>query len=86
MVGPLIRELLIWVSERSRTYEETMQAWRSHCPRHTVWEDACLDGLVEVVECGGGMNASRVLLTELGRAALLKSDYSETFPPVRQER
>jgi len=68
MIGPLLRELLIWVSERPRTYEETMEAWRSSCPRHPVWEDACVEGLVEVA--GGGTEPSRVALTPLGRAAL----------------
>ena len=48
-----------------------MQAWRSTCPRHTVWEDACLDGLVDVIEVGAGTNASKVVLTTLGKAALL---------------
>jgi hypothetical protein len=62
-VHPLIRELLVWVASRPRTYEEAMEAWRSHCPRHTVWEDACLDGLIEVT-------GDRVALTVLGEVAL----------------
>jgi hypothetical protein len=41
-------ELLAWVSSRPRTYAETIEAWRSHCPRLLVWEDALLDGLVRV--------------------------------------
>jgi hypothetical protein len=41
-------ELLAWVSSRPRTYAETMEAWRSHCPRLLVWEDAVHDGLVRV--------------------------------------
>jgi len=53
-----------------------MEAWRSHCPRHTVWEDATIDGLVEVA-------GDRVDLTALGRSALR---YSTTFSPLRQER
>jgi hypothetical protein len=63
MIGPLVRELLTWVAERPRSYEETMQAWRSNCPRHAVWEDACIEGLVEVVD-------DRVVLTATGWAAL----------------
>ena len=63
MLDPLVRELLTWISERPRTYEETMQAWRSNCPRHPVWEDACIDGLVEVLGDG-------VALTSRGKAAL----------------
>ncbi len=41
-------EFLRWVARQSRTYEETMDAWRSSCPRFTIWEDALAEGLVEV--------------------------------------
>ena len=61
-------ELLTWVSNRPRTYSETIAAWRSSCPRLTIWEDALEDGLVAVVRDGGG--PSRVTLTVRGRAAL----------------
>jgi hypothetical protein len=57
------RELLAWISERPRSYGETMDAWTSHCPRLTVWEDAIADGLVAVGRDG-------VQLTLRGRAAL----------------
>jgi hypothetical protein len=60
-------ELLAWVSSRPRTYDEAMEAWRSHCPRLLVWEDALLSGLVRVVRVDGG---SRVELTPAGEAAL----------------
>jgi hypothetical protein len=56
-------ELLAWVSSSPRTYAETMDAWRSHCPRLLVWEDALTDGLVRVA---GG----RVTVTPAGEAAL----------------
>jgi hypothetical protein len=56
-------ELLAWISERPRSYAETIDAWASHCPRLTVWEDAIADGLVEVGRDG-------VVLTAGGRAAL----------------
>ena len=62
----LTHQLLEWVAQRPRTYDETMEAWRSHCPRHTPWEDATIEGLIEVV---GG----RVALTGRGRAALQRS-------------
>jgi hypothetical protein len=42
----LILDLLAWLSTRERTYEETMQAWRTSCPRLPVWEDALDHGLV----------------------------------------
>ena len=56
-------ELLAWICERPRSYAETMEAWRSHCPRLMVWEDAIADGLVAVGRDG-------VALTAEGRAAL----------------
>jgi hypothetical protein len=56
-------ELLAWISERPRSYAETMEAWKSHCPRLTVWEDAIADGLVAVGRDG-------VELTTDGRAAV----------------
>ena len=58
----LLRELLDWVACRPRTYAQTIEAWRSNCPRHPVLDDAFTDGLIEVV---GG----KVGLTERGRAA-----------------
>jgi hypothetical protein len=66
-MSPLTLELLTWIASRPRTYAETMEAWRSNCPRHPVWDDACIDGLVEVVDRGDG---STVVLTARGRAAL----------------
>jgi hypothetical protein len=65
---PLTRELLAWVAARPRTYAEAMEAWRSHCPRHSTWEDACIDGLIEVLD--EGPDAAMVVMTERGRAAL----------------
>jgi hypothetical protein len=54
-------QLLEWLAERPRTYAETIEVWRSHCPRLTIWEDALADGLIRV-------ERSRVLLTSAGRA------------------
>jgi hypothetical protein len=73
MIPPLVRELLTWVSERPRTYEETMQAWRSSCPRHTIWEDACMDGFIEAIDDGDGTNSAKVVLTARGEAAIRNS-------------
>jgi hypothetical protein len=56
-------QLLEWVAERPRGYAETMEAWRTSCPRLSVWEDALGDGLVRVVR-------RRVLLGDAGQALL----------------
>jgi hypothetical protein len=39
-VENLILDLVAWVGRRERTYEETMEAWRTSCPRFPVWEDS----------------------------------------------
>ena len=61
----LLLELLTWISSRRRTYGETMEAWRTNCPRHSVWEDALIAGLVRL---DGG--AQEVVLTSQGKALL----------------
>ena len=47
-----------------------MEAWRTHCPRFTIWEDALGDGLVRVESGGTTQRESRVMLTPDGRAML----------------
>jgi hypothetical protein len=71
MLSALTLELLAWVDSRDRSYGEVMEAWRSTCPRHPVWDDAVLDGLIRVESEGGRpMRERRVGLTARGRAAL----------------
>jgi hypothetical protein len=65
----LTLQFLAWVAEAPRTYAQAMEAWRSTCPRLSIWEDAILDGLV-AFEGGATRNQSRVTLTPKGRAAL----------------
>ncbi len=36
-------QLLDWISDRPRTYAEALDAWRTTCPRLSMWEDACID-------------------------------------------
>jgi hypothetical protein len=65
------RDFVQWVARKPRTYAETMQAWRSSCPRLTVWEDALADGLVRL-DYGAGVpiDATAVVLTCRGVAVL----------------
>jgi len=62
---PLILALVAFVAERPRPYAEVLDAWRTSCPRLTVWEDAVEAGLVA---CRDGM----VETTETGRRALAR--------------
>lgn len=65
----LLLEFLTWVADRPRTYEEAMEAWQSHCPRQTIWEDAIIDGLVKI-DATPQPQGSRILLTERGKTLL----------------
>ncbi len=69
-VNPLTVQLLEWITAQPRDYRETMDAWRSTCPRLSMWEDAVMDGLVEVLDDGRGMDESAVVITEQGKAVL----------------
>jgi hypothetical protein len=62
----IMLQFLAWVADRPRTYPETMDAWRSTCPRLSVWEDAIIDGLVRI----DNGNGRAVVLTPQGRKAL----------------
>ena len=62
----IMLQFLAWVADRPRTYADTMEAWRSTCPRLSVWEDAIIDGLVRMEN--GGSRA--VKLTKRGRAVV----------------
>ena len=66
----LILDLVEWVAARQRTYEETMDAWRTSCPKLTVWEDASDRGLITVEQHNG---SSLVRVTPIGLDLLAKS-------------
>ena len=53
-VENLTLDLLEWLDRQPRTYQETMEAWRTSCPRLPVWEEANDRGLVETVSENGG--------------------------------
>jgi hypothetical protein len=66
----LVLDLVEWLARSERTYEQTMDAWRTSCPRLPVWEDANDRGLV-ATELSGGQLMVRV--TTAGRALLERS-------------
>jgi hypothetical protein len=61
-------QFLSWVADRPRTYAQTMDAWRTSCPRLSVWEDAVIEDLVRI----DGNGARVVALTKRGAAVLQK--------------
>ena len=74
-------QFLEWLSERPRTYGETMDAWRTSCPRLSIWEDALSAGLVRLGR--GAFREKRVTLTPRGRTLLLsRSTIRKVFKVV----
>jgi hypothetical protein len=65
----LMLEFLTWVADRRRTYDEAMEAWQSHCPRQTIWEDAIIAGLIQFDNDESSHNPA-VALTPRGTALL----------------
>jgi hypothetical protein len=68
-----ILELLSWISREPRSYPEAIEVWKTNCPRHSLWEDALGDGLIQVVRNG---RESHVALTTHGRAQLARGQAS----------
>ena len=59
----LVFDLVEWVGKEPRTYRQVMDAWRTSCPRLTVWEEAVDRGLL-------ARKGEGVIVTDAGRAFL----------------
>jgi hypothetical protein len=66
-IDALLFEMLAWLARDARPYAEVMDAWRTSCPRLTVWEDAVERGLVEHARSD---RVRMVRITPAGRAFL----------------
>ena len=64
----LVFDLVEWVAQGPRPYRAVMEAWRTSCPRLTIWEDAIDHGLVMQVPGRDGQTV--VMVTERGREFL----------------
>ncbi|MHA7680774.1 hypothetical protein [Cupriavidus sp. PET2-C1] len=62
---------LLELDATPRTFADTMEAWRTSCPRLSAWEDATTAGLVGMASRPGVPRAQAIVaLTAKGRAAL----------------
>ena len=68
IVDPLILDLLEWIGPDTRPYEETIEAWRTSCPRLPVWEEATARGFIKFDRRPG--SKTLVFLSPDGRQAL----------------
>lgn len=62
----LVLDFLEWLGTNARPYPDVMAAWRTSCPRLTIWEDAVDASLVQVRQ-------GKVSVTADGRAFLRSS-------------
>jgi hypothetical protein len=61
----LVLDLVEWVAREPRPYQEVIAAWRTSCPRLTVWEDAVDSGYV--ARAGATSSQVMVVVTDDGR-------------------
>lgn len=70
----LVFDLVEWIAKEPRSYAQTMEAWRTSCPRLPVWEEAVDRGLVARETKQDGNNVVKVtkpglrFLKQMGRA------------------
>jgi hypothetical protein len=71
VMEPLVMDLVEWAAQQPRSYAEAMEAWRTSCPRLTVWEEA--------IERGFLLRAEPLRVTPLGLRFL--SEHGRPAPP-----
>ncbi len=64
----LVLDLVEWIAKSPKPYSEVMEAWRTSCPRLTIWEDAVDHGFVSHARTEDDI--AMVTLTPTGKAFL----------------
>jgi hypothetical protein len=67
-MNALVLDLVEWVAKEPRPYADVMDAWRTSCPRLTIFEDAVDRGFIECRTAHG--RGVRVTVTPAGTALL----------------
>lgn len=80
-LDPLILDLLEWIGREPRSYADVIDAWRTSCPRLTVWEDA-MDRGFAVREHAKGREVM-IRLTAAGRGFLREHGRTNASPVAR---
>src|ERR1700712_130036 len=71
----LVLDLVEWIAREPRLYSEVIEAWRTSCPRLTIWEDAVNCGYVAREVIAGSV---KVAITKSGAKFL--RDNGRFFP------
>ena len=77
----LVLDLVEWVAREPRLYSEVIEAWRTSCPRLTIWEDAVDRGYVARQPVAG--LGVRVAITEGGAKFLREHGRRDFTLPCR---
>ena len=64
----LVLDFVEWVAAGPRRYSDVMDAWKTSCPRLTIWEDAIDSGLVQRCRIDGELS---IEATAAGRDLLV---------------
>jgi hypothetical protein len=67
----LMLDFLEWLGPEPRPYAEVMEAWRTSCPRLSIWEDAIDGGFV--IRRRVDQRQAVVEVTPLGRQRLIEA-------------
>lgn len=67
----LVLDMLEWLAKEPRSYKQTMDAWRTSCPRLAVWEEALDRGLI--ARKPSPNDGMRIAVTSEGRSLLTRS-------------
>jgi D-3-phosphoglycerate dehydrogenase len=78
----LILDLVEWLVRTERSYEETMDAWRTSCPGLPVWEEATERGLVKTAHA----DRSSVICATETALHLLKARRPKVYQELQQHR
>jgi hypothetical protein len=79
-LDPLVMDLVQFVAAGPRPYDEVIDAWRTSCPRLTVWEDAIDRGLIYRAR-----GADKMLVVQATGAGLRFLRESGRLPPQRDQ-
>lgn len=80
-VENLVLDLLEWLARKERTYHETLDAWRTSCPRLPVWEEANERGLLAMDSAG---HQAVIRVTPAG-LAFLKNKRPSAFEELQRQ-
>jgi len=68
---PLVLDFVEWVARAPRSHAEVLAAWKTSCPRLTIWEDAVDLGYVTRESIAG---AGRFIVVTDAGAQLLRDN------------